>query len=80
MDAIGSFVAGAVGIAIAVGWIAAIFVVAGVLVFRHRRRAMERGTYPVRLLPWFLGGTPEMDVQPPRESHRIKRRRRVVKI
>ena len=76
MDAIGSFVAGAIGVAIAVGWIVAIVVVVGVYVLRHRRRAMEHGTYPVRLLPWFLGGTPEMSVPSPKESHRAKRRRR----
>jgi len=66
----------AVGLLIGIAWIAAITWVAGIFVFRHRRRAIRRGTYPVRLLPWYLGGTPEMPLNPPKEGQRTKRSRR----
>jgi hypothetical protein len=76
MDGLATFAATAAGVLIGLAWIGAIVLVVGVFVFRHRRRAIRRGTYPVRLLPWYLGGTPEMGAEPPREEHRTKSRRR----
>jgi hypothetical protein len=41
---------------------------------RLRRRAMDRGQYPHRDLPWYLGGVPEIELEPPQERP-IRRRR-----
>ncbi len=66
----------AAGVAVGLVWIGAIVAAVRVLVFRHRARAIARGTYPVRVLPWYLGGTPEMPVASPPERPKAKRRRR----
>lgn len=46
-------------------WLVAIVGVIGLLAFAGRRRAMRRGTIPLHLLPWYLGGTPEIKVDLP---------------
>jgi hypothetical protein len=40
-------------------------VAAAWLGLRLRRRAMRRGQYPFRNLPWYLGGVPEVKVPEP---------------
>ena len=41
---------------------------------RLRRRAMDRAQYPHRDLPWYLGGVPDIELEPPQERP-IRRRR-----
>ena len=59
----------------AILWIGLVVAVIGFISLRLRKRALRRGTWPVRLLPWYLGGTPEMPLDAPPESDRAKRRR-----
>jgi len=47
---------------VGVVWIVGISWVIGLLAMRGRRRALRRGTYPLRLLPWYLGGPPDVRV------------------
>jgi hypothetical protein len=35
---------------------------------RLRRRAMDRGQYPYRDLPWYLGGVPDIEIDAPHEE------------
>jgi hypothetical protein len=55
-------------------WLALIVGVVGFISLRLRKRALRRGTWPVRLIPWYLGGTPEMPLDAPPESARAQRR------
>ena len=64
-----------VAVIIAVLWLGLIVAVVGFISLRLRRRSLNRGTWPVRLLPWYLGGTPEMPLDAPPESSRAKRRK-----
>lgn len=50
-----------------VGMIPVVLVAAGLaaLGVRLRRRAMDRGQYPHRDLPWYLGGVPDIELEPP---------------
>jgi len=41
-----------------------------------RARSMRRGNYPHRDLPWYLGGTPDMPLDPPADGRAAPRRRR----
>jgi hypothetical protein len=41
-----------------------------------RARSMKRGNYPHRDLPWYLGGTPDMPLDPPADGRAAPRRRR----
>jgi len=63
----------AFGALVAGVWLFVIILVVGLLAFAGRRRAMRRGTIPLHLLPWYLGGTPEVKVDPP-EGTRSRRR------
>jgi hypothetical protein len=56
-------------------WLGLIVAVVGFISLRLRRRSLRRGTWPVRIIPWYLGGTPEMPLDSPPESARAKRRR-----
>ena len=56
-------------------WLGLIVAVVGFISMRLRKRSLRRGTWPVRLIPWYLGGTPEMPLDAPPESERAKRRR-----
>jgi hypothetical protein len=56
-------------------WLGLIVAVAGLISLRLRRRSLRRGTWPVRLIPWYLGGTPEMPLDAPPESARAKRQK-----
>lgn len=53
-----------------VGMIPVVLVAAGLtaLGVRLRRRAMDRGQYPHRDLPWYLGGVPEMKIDAPHDQ------------
>ena len=63
-------------IAVLVGilWLGLIVSVIGFISWRLRRRVIRRGTWPLRIIPWYLGGTPDMPVDTP-PSSREKRRR-----
>jgi hypothetical protein len=41
---------------------------------RLRRRAMDRGQYPYRDLPWYLGGVPDIEIDAPHEEPTRRRR------
>jgi len=56
-------------------WLGLIVAVVGLISLRLRTRSLRRGTWPVRLIPWYLGGTPEMPLDAPPESARAKRRK-----
>jgi hypothetical protein len=60
---------------IAILWLGLIVAVVGFISLRLRKRSLRRGTWPARLIPWYLGGTPEMPLDAPPESSRGKRRR-----
>jgi hypothetical protein len=64
-----------VGAIIAVLWLGLIVAVVGFIAMRLRRRSLKHGTWPVRLIPWYLGGTPEMPLDAPPESSRAKERK-----
>jgi hypothetical protein len=48
----------------------------GALGLRLNRRGIRRGTYPLRNLPWYLGGVPDVKLDTPVEATRKRRRRR----
>ena len=78
MNVLGAWLAGVFGIVIALTWFALIVLVLGLVAFAVRRRALRRGTHPLRLLPWYLGGPPHSDDYLPadRATARERRRRR----
>ena len=67
---------GAVGVLVLVIWLAVIVLVVGLLAFAGRRRAIRRGTHPLRLLPWYLGGPPKADVDLPNDKRSARDRSR----
>ena len=67
---------GAVGVLVMVIWLAVIVLVVGLLAFAGRRRAIRRGTHPLRLLPWYLGGPPKVDVPLPDDKRSARDRSR----
>lgn len=78
MNDLGTWLAGAFGVVIMLAWLSLIVLVLGLVAFAVRRRAFRRGTHPLRLLPWYLGGPPQSDDYLPadRETARERRRRR----
>jgi hypothetical protein len=66
----------ALGIVVLVGWILLLVLVAGLLARAGRRRALRRGTHPLRLLPWYLGGPPKIDVDLPDDARSARDRSR----
>jgi hypothetical protein len=66
----------ALGVLVMVVWLAAIVLIIGVLAFAGRRRAMRRGTHPLHLLPWYLGGPPKVDVDRPDDKRSSRDRSR----
>jgi hypothetical protein len=56
-------------------WLGLIVAVVGFISMRLRRRSLRRGTWPVRIIPWYLGGTPEMPLDAPPDTARAKRRK-----
>ena len=66
----------ALGVAIVFAWLFLIVLVVGLLAFAGRRRALRRGTHPLRLLPWYLGGPPRIDVDLPDDKQSSRSRSR----
>lgn len=64
------------GYLVGVLWIALVAGLIGWVALRLRARSMRRGNYPFRNLPWYLGGTPEMPLEPPKELRSERRRNR----
>ena len=59
-----------------VGLIPVVLLTAGLtaLGVRLRRRAMDRGQYPYRDLPWYLGGVPDIELDAPHDLPMRRRR------
>ena len=76
VNELGTWLAGAFGILLALTWFALIVVVLGLGAFALRRRAFRRGTHPLRLLPWYLGGPPKTDDYLPADRKTARERRR----
>jgi len=55
---------------------ALVVLVVGLLAFAGRRRAIRRGTHPLHLLPWYLGGPPKIDVDLPDDKRSARDRSR----
>jgi hypothetical protein len=66
----------ALGVALSVLFVGVLIVGILWLGVRLRARSMKRGNYPFRNLPWYLGGTPEMPLDPPADGRADARRRR----
>ena len=66
----------ALGIVVLVGWLLLIVLVAGLAARAGRRRAIRRGTHPLRLLPWYLGGPPKVDLDLPDHARSARDRSR----
>lgn len=64
------------GVLVLFAWVFGLALVVGLLAFAGRRRAMRRGTHPLRLLPWYLGGPPEVDAGLPDDKRSSRERRR----
>lgn len=75
MNDVAAWLAGAFGIALAFAWLFGILLVGGLIAFALRRRAYRRGTHPLRLLPWYLGGPPEPPLVSPDDRRHRKRTR-----
>lgn len=65
-----------IAVLVAVAWIGLVFGAIAWIGLRLRRRSIRRGNYPVRILPWYLGGTPEMPLDPPDAEPRRRSERR----
>lgn len=63
-----------VAVLVAILWLGLIVAVVGFISFRLRKRALRRGTWPLRIIPWYLGGTPDTPLDTPSESSRERRR------
>ena len=60
---------------IAIGWLLAMGgAIAWIVRWLGRKRLRTRA-YPLRLLPWYLGGEPEVTIDTPPDSARAARRR-----
>lgn len=64
-----------VAVLVAALWLGLIGAVVGFISLRLRRRSLRRGTWPVRIIPWYLGGTPHMPLDAAPEPSRGTRRR-----
>lgn len=60
-----TWLAGTIGVLIMFAWLFVIVLVVGLIAFAGRRRAIRRGTHPLHLLPWYLGGPPKVDLDLP---------------
>jgi hypothetical protein len=67
---------GALGLAVLIVWLLFIVLVAGLLTRRLRGRSFRRGTHPLRLLPWYLGGPPRADADLPDDRRSSRDRSR----
>ncbi len=68
--------AGALGVVVLVGWLLLIVLVVGLVARSGRRRAIRKGTHPLGLLPWYLGGPPKIDVDLPSDARSSRDRSR----
>ncbi len=68
--------AGALGVVVLVAWLLLIVLVVGLVARAGRRRAIRRGTYPLRQLPWYLGGPPKVNVDLPSDPRSSRDRSR----
>ena len=75
MNDAASWLAGALGITLAFAFLFCFLLAAGLIAFALRRRAYRRGTHPLRLLPWYLGGPPEAPLVLPDDRPSPKRTR-----
>ena len=64
------------GVLVMAIWLFVIVLVLGLLAFAGRRRALRRGTHPLRLMPWYLGGPPNIDAAPPDDKRSARDRSR----
>ena len=69
-------VSGALGAIVVVGWLLIVVLVLGLVARAGRRRALRRGTHPLRLLPWYFGGPPKVDIDLPDDKRSARDRRR----
>ena len=67
---------GALGLAVLIAWLLFIVLLVGYLARRGRRRAFRRGTHPLRLLPWYLGSPPKIDLDGPPDERSSRDRSR----
>ena len=70
MNDVATWLWGALGVLIVFAWLFGIVLVVGLIAFAGRRRAIRRGTHPLHLLPWYLGGSPTVDVELPDDTKR----------
>lgn len=61
---------GLLGALVGLIWVSLFATAIAALGVRLRHRAMRRGQYPHRDLPWYLGGVPDIDVEAPHEARR----------
>jgi len=73
---IATWLPGAFGVFIVFAWLFVIVLVVGRIAFAVRRRAIRRGTHPLHLLPWYLGGPPKIDVDLPDDKRSARDRSR----
>ena len=69
-------VSGALGVLVLLVWLLCIVLVVALVARAGRRRAIRRGTHPLRLLPWYLGGPPEVDLDLPDDRRSARDRSR----
>ncbi len=67
---------GAAGVVVLVAWLLLVILVVGLFARAGRRRALRKGTHPLRLLPWYLGGPPKIDVDLPSDARSSRDRSR----
>ena len=67
---------GVVGVLVMAVWLLALVLVMWLLASAGRRRALRRGTYPLHLLPWYLGGPPKIDAHLPDDQRSARDRSR----
>ena len=65
-----------VGVFVMAVWLLALVLVMWLLASAGRRRALRRGTYPLHLLPWYLGGPPKIDAHLPDDKRSARDRSR----
>jgi hypothetical protein len=76
MNDVATWLSGAFGVFIVFAWLFVIVLVVGWIAFAGRRRAIRRGTHPLYLLPWYLGGPPKIDVDLPDDKRSARDRSR----
>lgn len=76
MSGVVSVLEGAVGVVLALAVLIGFVWIVGRLAFAGRRRVLRRGTHPLRLLPWYLGGPPDATVEHPPGTGRDRPHRR----